>query len=193
MDASKGPLESFTQLGEISTASRDAYGEVVPPNLLRIWDELGAGYVGDGFLRIVDPVTTVEKLRPVANAGGPWVPIMTTALGDVVYLVQGTYVFATFYRYGFTDIIHGDPAEFVASIETMATLDGRLRRSTYPERAAETGIPGLDQCYAYVPLLALGGPEVPSHLDLSDMWIHLQLLVQLAGTPEDVWRTDSQH
>lgn len=183
-----GPLRDFTRIGTVSEESRERFESVVPANLVRIWDECGTGYVGDGFLRIVDPVETITKLAPVATAGGPWVPVMTTALGDVIYILNGAYVFATFYRYGFTNVIHADPSAFVASIESMATLDGLLHRDPYPVRAAEVGIPDLDQCFAYVPLLALGGPEEPENLDLSDMWIHLQILVQLAGPPEDIWR-----
>ena len=189
--ATPGLLKNFTRTGGISEASRDRYKDQIPANLLRIWDEHGIGYIDDGFLRIVDPVETTQKLAHVVNIVDPWVPVMTTALGDVIYIVDNKFVVVEFYRWGRIDVVSAEPDLFVSKIETMAVLDGLLRRDPYPARR-QRDIPTLDQCYAFVPLLALGGPHDGSTLDLSDMWIHLSIIVQMAGRPVPTWQSSEE-
>lgn len=177
---------AFTSVGTISSEA-GALADKLPAGLVAHWDVHGTGYFGDGFLRVVDPIVTGQKLAGVADDVDLWIPVMTTGLGDVIYILQKKYVFATFYRYGYMDMISRDADAFVEQAPTMALQEGLLRKQPYPAAAARQGIPTLDQCYAYVPMLALGGPEKAENLDLSDMWIHLQIMRQLVGPPRDVW------
>lgn len=51
----------------------------------------------------------------------------------------------------------------------------------YLEASARYGAPGYDECFGYVPLLALGGPRKVENLQKVKLVEHLSIITQLAG------------
>ena len=70
---------AFTSVGTISSEA-GALADKLPAGLVAHWDVHGTGYFGDGFLRVVDPIVTGQKLAGVADDVDLWIPVMTTGL-----------------------------------------------------------------------------------------------------------------
>ncbi|WP_082116290.1 T6SS immunity protein Tdi1 domain-containing protein [Hymenobacter terrenus] len=49
---------------------------------------------------------------------------------------------------------------------------------------AHLGEPAYDECFGYVPLLALGGPETMEHLEKVKLREHIFLISQFTGILE---------
>ncbi len=157
------------------------WGSRVPDPVARVWGGQGAGLVGDGFVRVVDPDRAMMMLGGVGLPAGV-VPVFTTALADLVLWMEPVFAVARF-RFGVIDILGFDADRLIADLQDEAFLDDVLVRAPYGEGVARLGVPGVDECFGFVPLLALGGRGDAASLDRCGLWEHLALICQLAGPP----------
>ncbi|HEY6801224.1 MAG TPA: T6SS immunity protein Tdi1 domain-containing protein, partial [Agromyces sp.] len=82
------------------------------------------------------------------------------------------------------DVIEGRSFdELVALIEDPRERDDAWEWQPYPAARDRDGVPGFEQCFGFVPLLALGGPNDAEHLQVGGLYEHLAVIAQLAGQP----------
>lgn len=174
-----------TTTGGVSSATIEGRAGRVPEEILEAWREHGTGYLGDdGFVRLVDPDHADAMLEGLIGFPDGGTVVFTTGLGDVIAWVGDRWWLVKF-RWGVIDITDvGATDRFLAALQTEAGLDAVVERQPYPAAVAAQGIPGPNQCFGFVPLLALGGPNTPDHLQLVGMWEHIAVILQLAGTPQ---------
>jgi len=171
----------FSQVASVSEQTLARWGPRVPEPVAQVWREQGLGLVGDGFVRVVDPDRAMVMLGGIGLPDGA-VPVFTTALADLVLWTEPVFAVARF-RFGVIDIIGVDATQLVADLQDDAFLDQSLARAPYAEGVARLGVPGIDECFGFVPLLALGGRGDAASLDRCGYWEHLALISQLAGPP----------
>jgi hypothetical protein len=160
------------------------YRPRVPEPVAELWDTVGVARTDDGFVRVLDPARAEQMVAGVVPLPEGAVPVFSTGLGDLICWWPAQDLFAAWkFRWGVIDPVGrgGQAADLVERLGEDAFCDQVLERQPYPEAAALAGIPGPDQCYGFVPLLALGGPPTAEHLDLGGMWEHIALIHQLAG------------
>ncbi|GEM_PF-5484614 len=63
-------------------------------------------------------------------------------------------------------------------------LDEELNWFPYPEEIEKYGEPKFDECFAYVPILGLGGPEKVENLSKVKLFEHIYLITQFMGPIE---------
>jgi hypothetical protein len=51
----------------------------------------------------------------------------------------------------------------------------------FSEAVERLGVPNADECFGFTPLLVLGGPETPDHLEIVSLREHILLITQFAG------------
>jgi len=108
------------------------------------------------------------------------VAVFTMALADVVLWVEPLFVVARF-RFGRTDTLGFDAGQLVRDLQDDAFLDRQMAREPYPQGVERLGVPGVDECFGFVPLLALGGRGDAASLDRCGLWEHLAVIAQLTG------------
>jgi hypothetical protein len=176
-------FESFTPTSAISPETIARHADAVPSALTELWREHGAGLVGDGFLRVVDPDRALTMLDGILGMPPGTVPAFTTAMADViVYIAPAFHVLR--FRFGVVDPLGIDAATLFAQLEDETYQDRVLARQPYPAAVQRLGVPGPDECFGYVPLLALGGRQDPANLDRGGLWEHLAVVMQFAGPPQ---------
>lgn len=173
-------FSTFTPTSAVPPSTIARYEATAPPELVALWRQQGAGLIGDGFLRVIDPDRALSMLNGVVSLAANAVPVFTTALADVVVYVEPAFHILRF-RYGTIDFLAFDTRSLLADVQDEPFLDEMLGRRPYAAAVAELGVPGPDECFGYAPLLALGGPEDPSHLHRVGLWEHLALIAQYAG------------
>lgn len=151
----------------------------MPPEVVALWRQQGAGLIGDGFVRVVDPDRALSMLNGVVSLANTAVPVFTTALADVVVHIEPAFHILRF-RYGTIDFLAFDTGSLLADLQDEAFLDETLGRRPYAAAVSQLGVPGPDECFGYAPLLAFGGPEDPRHLHRVGLWEHLALIAQYA-------------
>lgn len=171
----------FLQVAPVGEETLARWAPRVPEPVAQVWREQGCGLVGDGFVRVVDPDRAMMMLGGIGLPEGA-VPVFTTALADLLLWVEPVFAVARF-RFGVIDIVGVDAAQLIADLQHDAFLDQTLARAPYAEGVARLGVPGIDECFGFVPLLALGGRGDAASLDRCGLWEHLALVSQLAGPP----------
>ena len=178
-------FRTFDPVAPISDETIERYRAQVPPEVAELWRSQGAGLVGtDGFFRVVDPARAAEMLADVLSLPDGATVLFTTALGDVIAYANGLYLVVK-PRFGALDVIQDTSFdELVALIEDPAQRDEAWEWEPYPAAREREGIPGFEECYGFVPLLALGGRADAEHLQRGGLYEHLAVIAKLAGQPE---------
>lgn len=184
-------MASFVRVASIS----DYTATTLLPHLPETVRELftyGVGYIGDGFLRTVDPATVA---RAVVAAAAPIhsshsFPILTTAFADVVtewrsrlYLINsrvGRYVgLGRAHRLG----------QVIAELSDPESRDFLLGQAPWAEAVNLFGVPTPRECFAFVPPLAVlpRGPSDLTGVVRMDLAEHLEFLAAFHGPAQGRW------
>jgi hypothetical protein len=172
----------FTTVAPIAQETIERYAGRVPEPVVTAWREHGAGLAGDGYVRLLDPDHAREMLDGVLGMPDAAVPVFATALADLVLWIEPLFHVVRF-RWGVVETLHFDATLLLADLQKDEVLDGVLERAPYTQAVGRLGVPGIDECFGYVPLLALGGSTDASYLDRGGLWEHLAVIVQLVGPP----------
>lgn len=143
----------------------------------------GLGSFLGGYLRVIDPRAFAQLAEEIVDWGKQCVPLMVTALGDMlVWDVEAHCLEMIFCRYGIYKMPEGD---FFRLLCDKSFVENELEPINYKEAVELHGVPDFDECFGYVPLLALGGGETPDHLERCKVREHIYLISQLAGRIEE--------
>jgi hypothetical protein len=176
----------FTQVAPIDEATIERFAPLVDEQIVDLWRRQGAGFAGqDGFVRVVDPARAALMLDGVVGLPDGSVVLFTTGMGDVIFTVNGAYL-ACLFRWGAIDVAPSGTsfADLVALLESDAGKRDALDWAPYPEAVARDGVPAFEQCFGFVPLLALGGRADAEHLRLGGLYEHIAVIAKLAGMPK---------
>lgn len=178
-----GVVASF---GEVPFESRVVWGQWAPEGAGQLWESSGVCAFSGGFVRVVDPGRAAQMLEGVYGLPENSVVLFATGLGDLVVSAQGMF-FVVFFRWGVVAPLPRGAglAQVVGWLQDERVLDGVFGRGVFAEAVAADrgGVLGPDECYGFVPLLALGGPERAANLDRCGMWEHIALILAMAGPP----------
>lgn len=180
-------FREFSRVSAIEESTIEQFAGQVPAEVVDMWRTHGAGYVGDFFFRAVDPARAARMLDGVVGFPDNSTVLFTTGLGDVVFHANGVF-FVIKFRFGVIDLVPtGTPfGELVAMIERPENRGPLFEWDPYPSVVAthREGTPAFEQCYGFVPLLALGGRPAEENLQLVGLYEHIALIVQMAGMPQ---------
>ena len=164
------------------------YQGTVPSELLEVWAQYGFGTFCDGYLKIVNPDDYADLLADTYQltstpAQAPPVVLFATAMGDLLVWELDCLGLLD-YRHGTTDVVAQNFKVFFRNLSYDSYLSKNLRWEPYAAARARLGEPAFDECFGYVPLLALGGPEVAENLEKVKLREHLALIGQFTGVLE---------
>lgn len=165
-----------------------AYRDLVPPELIEVWEQYGFGTFCDGYLKIVNPddyADLLEDTYQLTSTPSPAPPVVlfATAMGDLLVWERG-YLVRVDYRHGTAGNVGKSLKIFFRVLVEDSYLTERLDWEPYPAARERLGEPAFDECFGYVPLLALGGPETAEHLEKVKLREHIALISQFTGLLE---------
>jgi hypothetical protein len=181
-------LQKHPNLNVVDRATEDQlrkYEGFLPTEMLLFWQEFGFGTFMNGYLKVVNPESYQGfMLSSYEVFMEPAIVIGATAFADLI-IWEGDCVKQINYRKGSTEI-HGDRItdffnlilarwDIVAETMDAAQFNPALQR---------LGECAYDECYAYVPALALGGSEKVENLEKVKLREHISILSQLVGVIE---------
>ena len=175
-------IAGFTPSGAIPEEVIERFAPLVTPDIVALWRENGTGWLEGGFFRLVDPAHAAQRLEDAYPLPEGAVVVFTTALADLVVWARGMFYLMK-WRWGVLEGIphEGSLEQVLAWMRDPELLDRWFQWEPYPAAARHDGVPGLDDCFGFVPILALGGPNEADHLQIMDLWVHIALIHQLAG------------
>ena len=175
----QGPAIDCTPVAEEMIAR---YANVLPEQLLDHWREMGLCGYDNGMLWVVDPDDLREPLAEWlgSNAADAY-PIVRTALGDIIFWKND----AAFYlnvlngRGEVTRIVDDIEVLFFYTLCSAEFLDKGLGRDMFREALPRLGRLGPDECYTFMPALALGGSFKAEKLQRVKLRENLSILAGL--------------
>jgi hypothetical protein len=172
-------LVDFIRVADVPAQTRQKYEAVLPAELLEVWDHYGFGTFYEGFLRVIDPDEYLDVLAESYERSAEAIPIMLTGMGDIVYWQNG-FVEVVHYRRGrIATLAKGVKMLFVKLFAGLS--DDSLAMEPYRQAVPVLGQPDYDECFGYVPLLGLGGPEKVDHLKRVKVREHILLITTMVG------------
>lgn len=174
-------IPSFTAVAPVPDETVEAWHGRVPDALLDVWQSQGLGSGVDGFIKVIDPGVYLEQMGDCLPSRS-MVPVLATGMADViVWDTDAQKLRVLLYRFGMAEALFDD-LDFVAMLlSDRDFLDERLRFAPYAEAVDRYGAPSYTQCFGYVPILALGGPQSVENLEKMELTTHVELITQLAG------------
>ncbi len=155
------------------------YRAFLPEQLLDFWDESGRSNYADGFLRLTEPDALDDVLGDWLGSSDARAVILTTALGHLFVWAGGAAHLLDPHSGGVRKITEDVEILFDTVLCDDDVLSG-LKRDLYDAALPRLGRPGPDECFGFVPALALGGPETPENLQRVELREYLAILAELA-------------
>lgn len=160
------------------------YNEIIPIELISVWENYGFGSILNGGLKIVNPeeyqlVVDMSYFR--ANVA---IPIMVTGFGDIITWEENEYVSIIKYKNGTFDIILKRFKHFFNCLQDEYFIKKYLELNKYNEAVEKYGELKYNECFGYVPLLGLGGSEKIENLKKVKIKEHIELITQMVGKIE---------
>lgn len=156
------------------------YKEKIPAQFIEIWKNYGFGTFLNGFLRIINPNDYMDFTQK-SYFEKKSIPLLVTALGDIIVWEDNAYFFILQYRYNnFSSLARGFKV-FEKLLDETEYFFRKVQAKNFNEALQNLGAPAYDECFGYVPLLSLGGSEKPENLQKVKLREHLELMYQMQG------------
>lgn len=149
-------IGDFVPHAPVAASTIDAYDGLVPAEIVELWLRYGYGSFGEGFVRLIDPHAYESRIGNLLGkmiGEGPAVPIMVTALADVVLWEPDRGVAGLLLRRRRAVGLGSRPRTLVqlTARHGAAHLARAFDWAPYPEAVARHGVPPYDQVLAHLP------------------------------------------
>ena len=157
------------------------YSSTLPKTLIEIWKSQGLGTIMDGYLKIINPDEYDEVFKDSYFASDVAIPIIVTAFGDIITWEENKYVGIVQYRYGKSDLMIKRFDIFLMLLKDNSFTKKFFNLEMYKDAVSLYGTPNYDECFGFVPILAIGGSEKVDNLKIVKTKEHIALINELAG------------
>jgi hypothetical protein len=168
-----------------SSSLLELYRDLLPTDLLVFWEEYGFGTFMNGYLKMVNPESYQGFMTSSYSVfQEPATVFAATAMGDLL-IWEKTWVKQINYRKGkganqgrrITQL-------FDLYLSSWPNTESALDAKQFLPALETLGECAFDECYAYVPALALGGAEKVENLQKVKLREHMMILSGLVGIIE---------
>ncbi|MBO7317026.1 MAG: DUF1851 domain-containing protein [Paludibacteraceae bacterium] len=173
-------LQDFKLYSKVPEETIKKYSGKIPEQFIEIWKSYGFGSFLNGFLKLINPddySDFVKKSYFEKNC----IPLLITALGDIIVWEENAYFFIIQYRYNNFSALARGYRVFAKLLEETGYFYEKANLKNIKEALNMLGTVSYDECYGYVPLLSLGGAEKPENLQKVKLREHLELMYQVQG------------
>lgn len=169
------------------------YANKAPKELITLWQQVGLGTFGDGLFRIVSPDDYQDFVDTYIEDREKYfeylLPFMTTAFGDIFVWVKD--IFQNREYVIFINVRSGDWNIVTSRMDLLFSLyivseeclkrNFDLKVSDFSKLVDRLGLPAEDECYGYVPALALGGSKSLKNIQVVKMLPYIEIIAQMIG------------
>lgn len=162
--------------------------QMLPPEILYLWETYGFGEYGNGFIKVVDPRDYMHSLYTwLGKQDFSKIPLFVSAFGDIFYyrklegeendisLLDIHYRKVEVCAYSYQEFFEG-------YILDENVKENVLRRKLFNEATAKLGTLAVNECFFFVPALVIGGAEDIKHVQKGDANVHQHVLFELGNS-----------
>lgn len=174
-------ITDFIKKNDVSEELIKEYEDKLPSEMIAFWKEFGFGTFYKGYLKSINPNEYKNLLEKSYFLGDVSIPIFATAFGDLITWEEDQYVGIVKYRCGVNDVICSGFDFFFDDLSEGELDDEYLSIKQYKAAIKKLGTLEYDECFGYVPLLALGGEESVNNLKKVKIREHIALITEISG------------
>lgn len=161
-----------------------SYTGKIPEEMLEVWMQYGFGSILEGYLKIVNPDEFQTILKEVYLRSKGAIVLFTTSMGDIIVWEDNRYLSLLNFRKGMASCISAGFKYFFSNLEEEAFKNKALDWSPYPQAVKKYGVPNYYECFAYEPILGLGGSKKVANLSKVKLIEHIYLIKEFMGPIE---------
>ncbi|SHE68437.1 GAD-like domain-containing protein [Pedobacter caeni] len=189
---------NYVRHAEVSLETINKYKNLLPGELINIWQTMGFGIFEDGFLQLVNPDEFEFVFEYIDKLLEPSIVFGVTALGDLL-IWEGNQNWTISpdegNRVKLIDVrkcnarILGDMdflLNFTLGDHTAIANKSYFDAKPFLEIKEKQSKPEYGQCYGYVPALPLGGKASNNNLQVVDSKSYIQVIGQAVGKIVDL-------
>jgi len=176
-------LDDFNLKNKVPNSTIEKYNNVVPNEIKHLWESYGFGTFMNDYFKAVNPDEYEDLLQTTSQRYKDGIVFFATSLGDLI-IFSDNYVRILMYRYGKVKTIMYTFEFFFQNIFDSDFQSEDLLWKPYSEAVQKYGEPAYDECFGYVPLLGLGGPEKVENLQKVKLKEHILLISEFMGPIE---------
>ena len=173
------------ELGKPDETLLEFAKQMLPPEIVYLWNEYGFGDYGDGLIKVVDPRDYMDSLYSwLGSQDFHKIPIMVSAFGDIFYYRKlendENDVSLLDIHYRRIDVCTYSYEEFFEKYILHPEIKEKvLRKSLFDQAVEKLGSLKYNEAFFFVPALVLGGGEDIKHVSKGDAFTHQHLLLEL--------------
>ena len=162
--------------------------QMLPPEIMYLWETYGFGEYGNGFIKVVDPRDYMHSLYTwLGKQDFSKIPLFVSAFGDIFYYrkLEGEEndISMLDIHYRKVEVCGYSYQEFFDGyILDENVKENVLRRALFNEATAKLGALAVNECFFFVPALVIGGAEDIKHVQKGDANVHQHLLFELGNS-----------
>ena len=161
--------------------------QMLPKEIIELWEDYGFGAYGDGLIKVVDP-------RAYRNSLYAWlgrkdlnrIPILVTAFGDIFYYRKlennENDVSLLNIHYRRTEVCGASYQDFFERyLLDKGVIKRVLRADLYRQAVKKFGRLGDPDIFFFVPALVLGGGEAIKYIEKGNGAVHQMVLLSIGN------------
>lgn len=175
-------MKDFIAEQKVDESILQQYEQALPEKLLEFWRTFGFGSLATNYIKVINPNEYIDLLNSVyvSPINEIAIPIFITGLGDFV-VWENTYTILINLRQGLSKVIESGFKYFLEDIYNENYVKKQIENTNYFEIVGISGELSFDECYAYFPLLGLGGSEKLENLKKVKIKEYISIVAQSLG------------
>ena len=159
--------------------------QMLPEEIVELWEDYGFGEYGDGLLKVVDPREYMNSLYSwLGRKDLDRIPIIVTAFGDIFYYRKLTDsendVSLLDIHYRKTEVCGSSYQDFFERyLLDKGVIKHVLRMNLYKQAVKKLGKLDYHDIFFFVPALVLGGGENIKYIEKGNGVVHQQVLLTI--------------
>lgn len=174
-------FKDYIKFSDVDEKLISQYEEKLPQKIIYIWKNYGLGTFYNGYLKIINPNEYKELIEKTYFQGNVSIPIFETAFGDIITWEKNQFIGIIKYRYGENDVISDGFDFFYEDLLDGEFDDTDFNIKKYKEALNKYGMLEYDECFGYVPLIAMGGKESVENIKKAKIKEHISLISNFIG------------
>ena len=176
-------LNDFKKEKDMPKEVIEKYRNLVPKEMIEIWEKYGLGSFLNGYLRVINPDDYKELVEETYFRGNVAIPIFITAFADVVTWEEDELIGMIEYKTLDVNAIWEGMDNFFELLSNKRFLEKNFELEMYNKALKLYGEVGYEDCYCFVPVIPVGGKKI-ENLQKGKAFTHIEVIVYLMGRVE---------
>lgn len=145
------------------------YKELLPKDIIDLWENYGFGSYGYGIVKLIDPSKYILYLKMRAGIDCEGIPFMLDAFGNLFYYDEDDSVRVMNIEYNVVDVVSYSYSDFIKRVTSDEFVETFLKKSVVDELLTRDKSIKYNEIYIFNPPQFLGGEFDLNNIVIKDV------------------------